>query len=259
MNEVLPPGVVEATATLLVESGAVGRGAVRFSQSRTAVGIYLAFEWMMPGQFEAFAHRKAFCERQVRESIESGAGQVLVLGAGYDTLGWRLASEYPKVNFFEIDHPATISLKANGIQAMEQRDNHYLLAEDLSKRQLIDVLRSNVVWDSTMTSIIIAEGLLMYLPSDAVGSLFEQCAAVSGAGSRFAFTYVGTRANGQPDAGPWSWLVLWLLKASGEPWIWSIKPDVLNAFLNQHHWKAAPKLAPAPNRHGVEFFGLAVK
>jgi hypothetical protein len=77
MNEVLPPGIVEATATLLVTSGAVGRGAVRFSQSRTAVGIYLAFDWMMPGQFEAFAHRKAFCERQVREGIESGAGQVL--------------------------------------------------------------------------------------------------------------------------------------------------------------------------------------
>jgi len=28
---------------------------------------------MMPGQFEAFAHRKAFCERQVRETIAAGA------------------------------------------------------------------------------------------------------------------------------------------------------------------------------------------
>lgn len=259
MNEVLPPGIVEATATLLVKSGAVGRGAVHFSQSRTAVGIYLAFDWMMPGQFEAFAHRKAFCERQVREGIESEAGQVLVLGAGYDTLGWRLAPEYPEVKFFEIDHPATISLKTKGIEAMGQRDNHYLIAEDLNERQLIDVLRTNAVWDSTVPSVIVAEGLLMYLPLDAVGVLFEQCAEISGAGSRIAFTYVGTRANGRPNAGPWSWLVLWLLKASAEPWLWSIQPDDLGAFLKQHHWTAATNLAPSPDRHGVEFFGLAVK
>lgn len=66
---------------------------------------------MMPGQFVAFAHRKAFCERQVREGIGAGASQVLVLGAGYDTMGWRLAPEFSGVSFFEIDHPATARLK----------------------------------------------------------------------------------------------------------------------------------------------------
>ena len=81
MGGILPPDIVDATAKLLIESGAVGRRAVRFSHSRLAVGIYHAFDWMMPGQFEAFAHRKAFCERQVRKGIEAGASQVLVLGA----------------------------------------------------------------------------------------------------------------------------------------------------------------------------------
>ncbi len=259
MHDVLPPGIADATATLLVESGVVGRGAVRFSQSRTAVGIYLAFDWMLPGQFEAFAYRKAFCEHQVREGIESDAGQILVLGAGYDTLGWRLAPEYPEVKFFEIDHPATMSSKAKGIEAMGQRDNHYLMAEDLSKRKLMDVLRANAVWDSTVPSIIVAEGLLMYLPSEAVGVLFDQCAALSGTGSRMVFTYVGTRANGRPDGGPWSWLILWLLKAGGEPWLWSTQPDSLGSFLKLHHWTAAPNSVLSRDRHGVEFFGLAVK
>ena len=64
-DEVLPPGIVDATAKLLVEAGAVGRRSVRFSRSRIAVSLYLAFDWMMPGQFEAFAHRKAFCGRYV--------------------------------------------------------------------------------------------------------------------------------------------------------------------------------------------------
>jgi methyltransferase (TIGR00027 family) len=259
MEEVLPPGIVDATAKLLVESGAAGRRAVSFSRSRMAVGIYLAFDWMMPGQFEAFAHRKAFCERQVRKSIEAGVSQVLVLGAGYDTLGWRLAPEFAGVNFFEIDHPATARLKARGIEAMGPLANLHLIAEDLGERRLVDILHADSTWDLTAPTIIVAEGLLMYLPPEAVAMLFEQCAAVTGAGSRVAFTYVGTCANGRPDAGPWTWLVLWLLKVSGEPWLFSIQPEELGSFLQETHWTISPDQMETSNMCGVEFFGVAVK
>lgn len=259
MDEVLPPGIVDATAMLLVQSGAVGRRAVRFARSRSAVRIYLMFDWMMPGQFEAFAHRKAFCERQVREGIGTGASQVLVLGAGYDTIGWRLAPEFAGVSFFEIDHPATARLKARGIEGMGHRANLHLIAEDLGERQLLDVLRADATWDSTAPTVIVAEGLLMYLPPDAVGTLFEQCAAVTGAGSRIAFTYVGTRPNGRPDVGPWTWLVLWILKVSGEPWLWSTQPEELGPFLKENNWTIAPNQTESSDRCGVEFFGVAVK
>jgi methyltransferase (TIGR00027 family) len=259
MEEVLPPGIVDATAELLVESGAVGRRAVRFSRSRMAVGLYLAFDWMMPGQFEAFAHRKAFCERQVRKGIETGAIQVLVLGAGYDTIGWRLAPEFVGVSFFEIDHPATARLKAKGIEAMGQRANLHLIAEDLGDRQLADVLHANATWDSTAPTVIVAEGLLMYLPPEAVATLFQQCAAVTGADSRIAFTYVGTRTNGRPDAGLWTWLVLWILKVNGEPWLWSMQPEELGPFLKQNNWTVAPDQMESSDRRGVEFFAVAMK
>ena len=106
MEKVLPPGLVEATGLLLIASGAAREYAVRFARSRGAVFLYETFDWMMPGQFEAFGYRKAFCEHQVGGGIKAGATQVLTLGAGYDTLGWRLAPEFPRVNFFEIDHPA---------------------------------------------------------------------------------------------------------------------------------------------------------
>ena len=258
MEEVLPPGMVDATAKLLVESGAVGRRAVCFSRSRIAVGIYLAFDWMMPGQFEAFAHRKAFCERQVRKGIETGASQILVLGAGYDTLGWRLAPEFPKVNFFEIDHPATARLKAKGIEAMGRPANLHLIADDLGERQLVDVLCANVTWNPIAPTVVVAEGLLMYLPPEAVGALFEQCAAATGTGSRIAFTYVGARSDGSPDAGPWTWLVLWLLKVGGEPWLWSIPAEALNPFLNAHGWKIADGQTELSDKCGIEFYATAV-
>lgn len=255
MEDVLPPGIVEATATLLVASGAVGRGAIRLSRSRAAVGLYRAFDWMMPGQFEAFGYRKAFCERQVRKNLASGARQVLVLGAGYDTLGWRLAPEFPGVQFFEIDHPATARLKIKGIEAMGRRDNLHVIARDLGVHPLADVLREDARWDPTAPSAFVAEGLLMYLPAEAVRAVFEQCAEASGVGSLIAFSYVGTRADGRPDAGPLTGPVLRLLEAAGEPWLWGIRPGELATFLEEHHWTAAAD----PVRHGVEFFGVAVR
>ena len=259
MEKVLPPSIVDATAKLLVEYGAVGQRTVDFSRSRMAVDIYLAFDLMMPGQFEAFAHRKAFCERQVREGIEAGASQVLVLGAGYDTLSWRLAPEFASVSFFEIYHPATARLKTIGIEAMGQLSNLHLIAEDLGEQQLVDVLHADAAWDSTSPTIIVAEALLMYLPAEAVGTLFKQCAAVTGAGSRIAFTYVGTRPDGQPDAGPWTWLVLWILKTSGEPWLCSIQPEELGSFLKERNWTIVPDQRESSDRCGVELFGIAVK
>lgn len=76
--------------------------------------------------------------------------------------------------------------------------------------------------------------------------------------ARIVFTFVGTRPDGRPDAGPWTRLVLWLLKISGEPWLWSIKPDALGHFMVEYGWTIAPNLPGSSDRHGMEFFGVAV-
>jgi len=259
MDRFFPPGTVQATEKLLVASGATGARTVRWSRSQRMVSVYEAFDWMLPGQFEAFAHRKAFCERQVRDGVGAGATQILVLGAGYDTMGWRLAPELSGVNFFEIDHPATAGLKAKGIDAMGQRDNLCLIAEDLSKRKLVDVLKTNKSWDQSAQTVIVAEGLVMYLPPEAVRDLFCQCAAIVGAGSRIAFTYIPTGADGRPDAGRWTGLMLWLQKVIGEPWIWSIRPEELGLFLAETGWTNALALAGTTGKHGVEFYAMATK
>ena len=259
MDKILPPGIVEATKKILLASGAAGETLVRWAGSPRSIRIYEAFDWMMPGQFEAFGYRKAFCESQVRNGISTGANQVLVLGAGYDTMGWCLAPEFPDVNFFEIDHPATAGLKAKGIEMLGQRNNLHLIAEDLGKRKLVDVLKANESWNQRTQTVIIAEGLLIYLPPEAVIDLFHQCAEITGTGSRIVFTYIGTGADGRPDIGRWTDLVLWILKLSGEPWLWSIRPDELDQFFEETGWTNAPELVDSNNKYGVEFLGIAIK
>lgn len=259
MDTIFPPCVVEATASLLVASGLVNATVVRWLRSRRMVPIYKAFDWMMPGQFEAFAHRKAFCTHQIKKGIHEGAIQVLNLGAGYDTTGWCLALEFPDVEFFEIDHPSTAQLKKRGVEKMGVRDNLHLIAADLTKQKIVEILTAQKAWKKSGQTVVLAEGLLMYLPDTAVRDLFTQCTAMTGANSRIVFTYVSTRADGRPDAGPLTMLILWTLKLTGEPWLWSIQPEQLNPFLGRLGWRNIQKLPETTIKYGVEFFAVATK
>lgn len=259
IEPILPPGIVPATEKLLVACGAARAKTVQWARSKRMVSVYEAFDWMLPGQFRAFAHRKAFCESQVKRGIDGGATQILVLGAGYDTLGWRLAPEFPGVNFYEIDHPDTSRLKAKGIDALGRQGNLFLIAEDLGRRSLVDVLATTASWDPAAPTVIVAEGLLMYLPPDAVKDLFRQCAVLTGIGSRIAFSYIPSGNDGRPDAGRWTGMMLWLQRAAGEPWLWSISPESLGPFLEETGWTIPSAPAESIVKHGVEFFVAATR
>jgi len=134
-----------------------------------------------------------------------------------------------------------------------------LISEDLGQRKLVDVLKSNTTWDDHAQTVFIAEGLLMYLPSSAVQDLFKQCASVCGDDSRIAFTYVGKRPDGRPDAGPCTGFLLWSLKKHGEPWLWCIQPDQVARLLNDNGWTYIPEPGGGVNKYGIEFFGIARK
>lgn len=259
MDRLLPPGTAQATEKLLVASGIAGEETIRWCRSQPMVCICESFDWIVPGQLEAFAHRKAFCERQVRDGIRAGATQILILGAGYDTVAWRLAPEFPDVNFFEVDLPATSRLKAKGIKVLGRRENLVLIAEDLDKRKLVETLETNKAWDQSIRSVVVAEGLLMYLSSESVQNLFAQCADATGTGSRIVYTYIPSGAGGWPDLGLWTGLLLLNQMLIGEPWIWSIQPEKLGLFLEQAGWTNDPALTAETRRHGVEFFAVATQ
>ena len=163
------------------------------------------------------------------------------------------------MNFFEIDHPATARLKDKGIKAMGRQKNLRLVAEDLGKRKLSDVLKTDKSWDLSAQTIIIAEGLVMYLSPEAVRDLFCQCTAFVGGGSRIAFSYIPAGADGRPDAGRWTGLMLWLQKVAGEPWEWSIRPEELGQFLEETGWTIAHEEVGGTRKYGVEFYAVAAK
>ena len=91
----LPPGLVEVSERLLVASGSPGYGPrlMRVSKQPWMIRVYQIQDLMMSAQFEGFGHRKIFMQQQVEVAIKQGARQVLVVGAGFDTLCLRLAPQ----------------------------------------------------------------------------------------------------------------------------------------------------------------------
>lgn len=138
---------------------------------------------------------------------------------------------------------------------MGQRDNLYLIAEDLGERKLMGLLKANASWDQCARTVIVAEGLVMYLPAEAVRDLLYHCADITGIGSRIAFTYpywCGWQAR------RWTGTILWLQKVIGEPWTWSIRPDELDLFLEELGWTYSQALVGTPRKHGVDYYAVAV-
>jgi len=53
--------------------------------------------------------------------------------------------------------------------------------------------------------------------------------------------------------------MMWLQNVAGEPWIWSIRPEELDTFLEKTGWTNAPALAGTTRKHGVIFYAVAQK
>ncbi len=73
------------------------------------------------------------------------------------------------------------------------------------------------------------------------------------------FSYARSGVGGKPDLGRWCPFVLWILRLAGEPWLWSIRPDEFEAFLNRAGWTHESLLTNARQKRGVEYFDVATR
>lgn len=247
----LPSGTADLSEKLVLAANAFGynRGLMRMSKRRWMVALYDQADRIMPGIFEGLGERKIFMNTEVERAIADGFTQVLVLGAGFDTLCLRLAPAYPDVAFFEIDHPATAAAKRRGVSEIGQPPNLTLISSNLAEEDLVSVLASNAQWDTSAKTIIVMEGLLYYLSPDDVTDVFERALRVTGEGSRVAFSHVTSERHD-------SWAQP-LLRLIGEPWLSHATVDELPVYIGDG-WRIIRTDQPAL-RNPFEGFALAEK
>ena len=116
--------------------------------------------------FAYLAARTLFYDQAVRDGLDRGVTQVVILDAGYDSRAWRLARH--GVRFFEVDHPATQADKRRRAPA----GGPTYVAADLEVDDVAESLRAAGLSDEEST-LYVAEGLIMYLAEDRVRRLFE--------------------------------------------------------------------------------------
>jgi methyltransferase (TIGR00027 family) len=245
----LPPGLVEMSERLLLAAGSpgYGPGLMRASKRPWMIRVYQMQDRMVPGQWEGFGHRKIFVQQQVESAIKEGARQVLVLGAGFDTLCLRLAPQHGDVNFFEIDHPATSAAKAKGVAFEGQPENMTQIAADLGERTLSNVMSEDARWDTSKRTVLVAEGLLLYLSDEEVRGLMTEAAANTPPGSRIVFSHK------LPDELR---LLHVMLRLVAEPFKSAVRSEDLPEYIQGTGWKIISDVDTDP-AHGIERYAVA--
>lgn len=221
LRKLVAEGEAEVLQRILGEGGWFGwlrrrEGARRLS--------FKVMDLMVPGIVPHYLARKRRIETAVREALAGGATRLVVLGAGFDTLAWRLHGEFPELAFVELDHPATQAVKR---RALGEAANFSYGQIDLAKGSLAEA--SSLA--GVASTVFVAEGLTMYLREDRVATLLRDLASLAGPAGRVIFTFME-----QDDAGSIGFrgqnpLVAAWLKLRREPFFWGIRRDRLPGFL----------------------------
>lgn len=216
----------------------------------------------LPGFGLHIAARKRAVEDHARKAIGEGFAQVVVVGAGYDTLAPRLYKAFPKVRFIELDRVPTQRVKMRAVlKSVLPAPNLATASLNLFKETLQDALARCPLYKSSADTLFICEGLVMYLPEDRVNELFAAIRGQGGARSRVIFTFLEPQADsGEVDfirtraAGEG---LKDLPTKKGEPFVFGLARQDLDKFLASRGFAKKELLGSQAFRH--HYLGGAVE
>lgn len=229
MAGLLPPRAAAVTSQLLEATGGWRRWMRPVVGSRTGRAVTRLGERAAsaPGFVLHVALRKRFVTDEVEAALAGGARQLLVVGAGLDSLAVRMADAHPDVPCVELDHPVTQAAKRDALDATGlARPNLHLVAADLAELPVDAALADIAGWDRDAPGVAVAEGLLMYLDDDAVRALFRGLGAVGV--TTVVFTWLHGDDRGRAAIRGAHRLSF---QAIGEPVRWAASPAALRAIL----------------------------
>lgn len=190
-------------------------------------------ERKMPGWSNAIRGRIRYFDDVVRNASREGFTQVVILGAGYDTRAYRIDNLKGRIKFFEIDRPETLARKTGIVQQIfgQLPDQVVFIPLDMAQGDCWQSLADAGWSPSKQKTLFLLEGLLMYLPRQAVLDLLAGIARHAGAGSAVLFDFVPqSLADGSSDAEGGQNIRNWTLEI-GEPILSGFKDGEILPFL----------------------------
>lgn len=173
--------------------------------------------------------RTKFLDDLLEGASASGVRQVVLLGAGMDSRAFR--TDWPEgTRLFEVDTAVPLDFKASVLCQERAVPRCERITVPVDLRDDWPGALAAAGHDPAEPTVWIAEGLLIYLPEDAVELLLARIGARSAPGSRMGLT-LGSRGVIErfgADAEPGSAASLWV----------SEMPDDPVAWLAGHGWEA---------------------
>jgi len=206
-----------------------------------------ARDWMIrmsektsPGAWAMVLCRKRYIDDKVAEAAAEGAATVVNLGAGFDTLAFRLPA-LDTVQVWEVDQPENIDAKRSRLKKIlgEIPARLSLVSIDFDHQELGAVLASQGYAADTKT-VFVLEGVTQYLTEAGIQTTFGFLAKAP-AGSRLVFTYVRKDfIDGKVLYDQEYLYKKWLLK--DKVWFFGIDPEDVGDFLDVYGWRVLEHL-----------------
>jgi methyltransferase (TIGR00027 family) len=159
-------------------------------------------ERKIPGWSNAIRGRIRFFDDIVQDAAGEGFSQLVIMGAGYDTRAYRIATVKDTLKVFEIDRPETLARKAGIVKTIfgQMPDHVVFIPLDMGEGDCWQALYE-AGWSRERKTLFLLEGLVMYLPRSTVEALLDGIARNAGAGSAVLFDFVPqSLADGSSDA-----------------------------------------------------------
>ncbi len=125
-------------------------------------------EQRVPGSYWFEVARTRHMDDVVRAEVAAGVGQLVLLGAGYDSRAYRMP-ELEGVRVFEVDHPITSELKRKRLEAVfGSVPSHVAYVQvDFTRDDLGERLAA-AGYDDARPALFLLSGVAPYLPEEAV-------------------------------------------------------------------------------------------
>jgi methyltransferase (TIGR00027 family) len=213
--------------------------ATRFGPLRRAV--VRASERTGPGLWASLACRKRYIDDNLEQAL-GDVDAVVILGAGFDTRGYRL-TRHGNVPVFEVDQPLNVARKAKVVSRVlgaPPRSVH-LVPVDFERADLMDALRSHG-YRPEFRTFFVWEGVTQYLTEAAVRATLVQLAQAA-TGSRLDMSYVqrdfidGIELYGAPT-------LYRRMRSKHQVWKFGVAPSELGDFLAPYGWRLVEQAGP---------------
>jgi methyltransferase (TIGR00027 family) len=151
-------------------------------------------ERVAPGTQGYLLCRYRYFDDYIAKCVKEGFAQLIILGAGLDSRGYRDEIIEAGVKTFEVDQPATQSSKIK--QVLKVRGsaprNMVYVPMDFNEESLDKLL--TIGFDKSQKAVFVWEGVTQYLSADAVDGTLAWIHKNAAPGSTIIFDYIDSKA-----------------------------------------------------------------